>query len=193
MIANKALFLFFILFSIKAQAQTVWGIEGAANVSTLGTSSIYKPRLGYAFGTYYAQHLEEQYGWKIGLQYSLLGARDATNTLGRLSYHYLSVPLVLKLYFADNTYAEVGPQIGYLLRAKYHETGISQDRTDVVKKWDIMGLVGLGYETDFGGNVGLRFGYGISNTTGATTGNSLVFRNLLFQFYVGINIKEFGK
>ena len=109
---KKALSLVLVLASLQAFSQEIWGIKGGANVSMLGNSAQYKPRLGYHVGTFYSQHIEEQYGWQIGLQYSLQGALDAANNIGKLSYHYLSLPLVMKLYFKGNTFAELGPQVG---------------------------------------------------------------------------------
>ncbi len=187
----KVISFILMVASVQASAQVVWGLKGGANVSTLGNSVQYKPRLGYHLGTFYSQHIEEQYGWQIGLQYSLQGARDAANTNGRLSYHYLSLPLVMKFYFAGNTFAELGPQVGYLLSANYSEEGFKEERTELVKRWDFLGLIGLGHETESGASMGLRFGWGILNTSGGSVGNAVVFRNLLFQAYLGIKIKEF--
>jgi hypothetical protein len=187
----KVISIILMVASVQASAQVVWGLKGGANVSTLGNSVQYKPRLGYHLGTFYSQHLEEQYGWQIGLQYSLQGARDAANTNGRLSYHYLSLPLVMKFYFAGNTFAELGPQVGYLLSANYSEDGFKEERTELVKRWDLLGLIGLGHETESGASMGLRFGWGFLNTSGGSVGNAVVFRNILFQAYLGIKIKEF--
>jgi hypothetical protein len=181
---------FILLFSTYSLGQVIIGAKGGLNVSTLGTSSLYQPRLGYHLGLFYSQHLEEQYGWQIGLQYSLQGARDASLVNGRLNYHYLSMPLVLKLYFSGPTFAEVGPQLGYLLGASYTETGFKDDRSDVVRKWDILGLVGFGFETDSGTTMGLRFGVGFLNTSGASVGNAVVYRNLLLQAHIGFKLKE---
>jgi hypothetical protein len=187
----KVISIILIVASVQASAQVVWGLKGGANVSTLGNSVQYKPRLGYHLGTFYSQHIEEQYGWQIGLQYSLQGARDAANTNGRLSYHYLSLPLVMKFYFSGNTFAELGPQVGYLLSANYSEEGFKEERTELVKRWDLLGLIGLGHETESGASMGLRFGWGFLNTSGGSVGNAVVFRNILFQAYLGIKIKEF--
>ena len=159
-------------------------------MSTLGNSAQYKARLGYHLGTFYSQHIEEQYGWQIGLQYSLQGAQDVNN-IGRLSYHYLSLPLVMKFYFNGKTFAELGPQVAYLLKATYKEEGYQDDRTDIVNRWDFLGLIGMGHETESGASMGLRFGYGFINTSGGSVGNTVVFRNLLFQGYIGFKLKGF--
>ena len=182
--------LFVFTFSFSATAQILLGAKGGLNVTTLSTSSQYKPRLGYHAGLYYSQHLETQYGWQIELQYSLQGARDAATTNGRLSYHYLAMPLLLKLYFKEAVFAEVGPQVGYLIGAKYKEQGFEDDRSAGVQKWDLLGLIGFGHDTDSGTTLGLRFGIGFLNTSGGSVGNSVVFRNLVLQAHIGFKLKD---
>jgi hypothetical protein len=182
----------FILASIQSHAQVVMGLKGGLNVATLGTSSSYKPRLAYHIGGYYSQHIEDQYGLQIGLQYSLQGARVMNGANGRLSYHYLSIPILMKLYFAESLYAEVGPQVAYLMSAKYIETGFKEDKTESIKRWDFLGMVGFGHETDSGGNLGLRLGIGFTNPAGVV-GAEFVPRNLILQGYVGFAIKDLDK
>jgi len=178
-------------FALQSEAQISWGFKGGANVSSLGTSGQYQPRLGYHFGGYYTQHIEEQYGWQVGLQYSLQGAGVPNTANGRLSYHYINLPLVMKLYFAGSTYAEIGGQVAYLFDAQYREAGFKESKTNSVEPWDFLGLAGVGHETDAGGNIGLRFGFGFTNPSGASVGNEFVPRNLFLQIYFGFKIKEF--
>ena len=186
---KNGLAIILMIASVQASAQVIWGLKGGANVSSLGNTSAAEPaRLGYHLGTFYSQHIEEQYGWQIGLQYSLQGARDGINPDLRLSYHYLNLPIVMKFYFAGSTFAELGPQFGYLLSAKAVETGIKRDLTESIKRWDFMGLVGLGHETDSGASMGLRFGWGFLNA-----GNTQAYKNLLFQAYIGFKLKEFDE
>jgi hypothetical protein len=184
------LLLIIITTALNTRAQILLGAKGGLNVSTLGTAAQYKPRLGYNAGFFYSQHLESQYGWQLELQYSLQGARDAATTNGRLTYHYLAMPILLKLYFKESTYAEVGPQVAYLMGAKYKEQGFEDDRSASVRKWDFLGLVGFGHETDSGTQFGLRFGFGFLNTSGASVGNTVVFRNLILQAHVGFKLKD---
>lgn len=184
------LILVLLASSVGAKAQILFGAKGGLNVSTLSTSTLYKPRLGYHAGLFYSQHLEAQYGWQVELQYSLQGARDAASTNGRLAYHYLAMPIVLKLFFKEAVFAEVGTQVAYLLGAQYREPGFVDDRSSGVRRWDLLGLVGFGHETDTGTNLGLRFGIGFLNTSGGSVGNSVVYRNLVFQAHVGFKISE---
>lgn len=191
---KRTLLLALVLVSVQLQAQVVLGLKGGLNVTTLGTSNTYKPRLSYHLGGFYSQHIEDQYGWQIGFQYSLQGARVNNGVSGsRLSYHYLSVPVLMKFYFSGPIYAEVGPQVAYLLKAQYKETGFKEDKTNSVKRWDFLGMIGFGHETDAGGNMGLRLGIGFTNTSGASVGNDFVPRNLILQGYIGFVLKELDK
>lgn len=176
--------------SFSSRAQILLGAKAGLNVSTLSTSSLYKPRIGYNAAFFYSQHLESQYGWQFELQYSLQGARDAASTNGRLAYHYLALPVLLKLYFKPSIYAEIGPQVSFLVGAKYKEMGFEDDRSAGVRKWDFLGMIGFGHETDYGTTFGLRFGLGFLNTSGASVGNSVVFRNLVLQACVAFPLKE---
>ena len=189
---RNTVFALLIFASTQVQAQVVMGLKGGLNVTTLGTSSTYQPRLAYHIGGYYSQHIEEQYGLQIGLQYSLQGARVMNGANGRLSYHYLIVPILIKLYFAESLYAEVGPQVAYLVNAKYIETGFKDDKTSSLKRWDFLGMVGFGHETDSGGNMGLRLGIGFTNPAGIV-GADFVPRNLILQGYIGFAIKDLNK
>lgn len=176
--------------SLAASGQIYLGGKGGLNVSTLSLSSgVYNPRLGYHAGLYYMQRIEEQYGLQLELQYSLQGARDATIQDRRLAYNYLHLPVLVKFYFDNDIFLSVGPQLSYLLKANSVEEGFKQDITSNVRSFDLSILVGTGKETDFG-NFGLRFGWGALNTSGGSVGNSVVFRNLLMQLYVGFKIKD---
>ena len=170
-------------------AQITWGGKAGLNVSTLGTTGIYSPRLGYHSGFYYSQHIEEQYGVQIELLYSLQGASFGISE-ARMSYHYMHLPVMMKVYFEDNNYIEVGPQFGYLLSASEYIFGIRQTITSSVRRWDIGGNLGVGHETSFGGIVGVRFNLGFLNANGGQVGAENVFRNIVGQLYFAYRFKE---
>ena len=189
---RKTIFLFILIItSLPTFAQVSWGGKGGATVSTLGTSVGYQPRLAYHAGFYYAQHVEDQYGLQVEFLYSMQGARVNNGVNGRLNYHYIALPITLKLYFAGTTYADLGTQPAYLLNATYREIGFKENRTASVNKFDIVGLIGFGKDTQTGGNMGIRVGIGILNPSGTTAGIDLAPRNLFMQFYVALPIKEF--
>ena len=187
----KNLILLILLFSpILAFSQVTWGTKGGANITTLGDfSSGYNPMLRLHAGFLYQQRLEEQYGLSIEIQYSMQGASSATISRQYLAYNYINLPVLLKIYFREEVFAEIGPQFGYLLFATLHDDGLKQLVTDTIRRFDLAALVGVGKETDFG-NYGARAGVGITNTSGGLIVNNIVFRNLLLQFYVGFTLGQ---
>ena len=173
-----------------AFSQITWGTKGGANVTTLGEfNSVYGPQLGYHVGFYYQQRLEQQYGIVTELHYSMQGARAKFISRQYLVYNYLNLPILLKIYFENNSYLEVGTQVGYLLFAKFHSDGDVGSITDDVKRFDFAAVAGGGMETSFG-NYGARVALGLTNTSGATISSDIVFRNLVFQIYVAYTIRE---
>jgi len=184
-------FLFLIFWGSAVNAQTVWGLKSGLNVSTLGKdNSIYEAKLGFHAGVYYLQRIEQQYGIQLGLQYSLQGARDSRINKRSQSYNYIHLPFLIRFYLSDNAFVEVGPQASYLLLGNSLDEGIKTNITNDLKRWDFSALVGIGYDTSFGGTAGLRFGWGFVNTSGSTTSGDIVFRNILIQLYLGFKIKE---
>lgn len=179
-----------VLIPSLVYGQITWGVKGGANATTLGEfNSAYGPQLRFHAGLYYQQRLEQQYGLVVELQYSMQGARAKFISNQFLAYNYALMPVLMKFYFANDAYVETGPQFGYLLSAKFHDAGYVESKTDELKRFDFSALVGLGREVDFG-NFGARFGYGLTNTSGASVGSDTVFRNLLLQIYVAYTVKE---
>ncbi len=182
--------ILFVLLPVWGVSQVTWGAKGGLNITTLGGfDSGNSPQLRLHSGLYYQQRLEQQYGLAIELQYSIQGARAANISRRYLAYHYVNLPVMLKIYNINNAYLEIGPQFGYLLFAKFYDDGFTQSVTPEVKRFDFTGVLGGGKETGFG-NVGARFGFGFTNTSGASVGNSIVFRNIFLQLYVGFTIGQ---
>lgn len=187
---KKLIILTFIVLPTLVMGQITWGVKGGANVTTLGEfSSIYAPQLRLHAGLYYQQRLEQQYGILAELQFSMQGARAKNISRRFLGYNYALMPILMKFYFVNDLYVEVGPQFGYLINARFHDDGYVETVTDQVKRFDFSALIGAGRETDFG-NFGARFGFGLTNTSGATVASDTVFRNLLLQIYVAYTVKE---
>lgn len=186
---KKLILICFIVFPSVVSAQITWGIKGGANATTLGDfSSAYAPQLRLHAGFYYQQRLEQQYGLTAELLFSMQGARSKNISRQYLGYNYALMPILMKFYFVNDMYAEVGPQFGYLLFANFHDDGYVENITENVKRFDFSALIGVGKEVDFG-NFGARFGLGLTNASGASVGSDTVFRNLLLQIYVAYRVK----
>jgi outer membrane protein with beta-barrel domain len=187
---KKTAFIVLFFIPIASISQITWGAKGGANITSLGDfNSGSAPQLRLHAGLFYQQRLEQQFGMSIELHYSMQGARSANISRRYLAYNYLNLPVLIKFYNINDVYFEIGPQFGYLLFANLHEDSFTESITQNVKRFDFTGLIGGGKETDFG-NYGARAGFGFTNTSGGSVGNTIVFRNLLLQLYVAFTIGQ---
>ena len=190
---KKPILTALLLFPLIAFGQITWGAKGGANMSTIGgLNSISSTILRFHAGLYYQQRLEEQYGLAVELQYSMQGARSSTIQGTYMSYNYLNLPVLFKIYFQQEIYFETGVQLGYLLASHIHDNGNKFPNLDAGKKFDITFLAGVGKVTNFG-NYGARAGVGLTNTNGAPGIFNVVSRNLLFQIYVAFTLGQLNE
>ncbi len=190
---KKLLIISLLLAPLFSFGQITWGAKGGTNITTLGEfNSGNSPQLRLHAGFYYQQRLEQQFGIVAELQYSMQGARAANISRRYLAYNYLNLPVLIKFYNINDVYFEIGPQFGYLLSAKFHDDGFTENVKANVKNFDFTGLIGGGKDTDFG-NYGARAGFGFTNTSGGSVGNAVVFRNIFLQFYVGFTLGQLNE
>ena len=89
-----------------------------------------------------------------------------------------------KYYFTEGFSLEVGPQIGFLLKAEGEVDGISVDFKDEVKNIDFGLNFGVGYKMKNGLNFGVRYNLGLSNTNDME-GIDDKNQNIVFQISIG--------
>lgn len=78
--------------------------------------------------------------------------------------HYVNVPVMFQLQTMSGFYAELGPQVGFLVNSEQdRNSGENAPIKDWVKKTDFSVAGGIGYSTRVGLGVGARYVYGISN------------------------------
>lgn len=186
---KKILFIALFLLPLMSSGQITWGVKGGANISSIGGISVATTILRVHGGFYYQQRLEQQYGLTAELLYSMQGARSSTTQGTFISYNYLNLPILFKIYFQNDVYFETGPQFGYLLATHVHDNGDKLTNPDPGNKFDLTYLAGLGKATDFG-NYGARAGFGLTNTNGAPGLFNVQSRNMLFQIYVAYSLGQ---
>lgn len=78
--------------------------------------------------------------------------------------HYVNIPVMFQLQTMSGFYAELGPQVGFLVNSEEdRNSGANAPIKDWVKKTDFGVAGGIGYTTRVGLGVGARYVYGISN------------------------------
>lgn len=119
--------------------------------------------------------------------YSLKGYRYELNPIeGDVRHHYVDVPLLVRLD-ADGPFFELGPQLGFLVKATQEpDNAPAFERTNDYKQTDVGGIVGVGYQADNGLSLGLRYNAGFTDLIKGSGGNSgNVIRNSAFQLQLG--------
>jgi hypothetical protein len=104
-------------------------------------------------------------GW-FGIQPELLYSRQGFAVDGEaVSFDYLTVPVMAKLYVTEGFNIEAGPYLAYLLSLSPSSTVIEgvQISLDALKGGMDMGVAfGMGYETKMGLTLGARYALGLS-------------------------------
>jgi len=159
------------------------GVKGGANISSLGgnDSQIGSAKVGFHAGFYFAARITDNVALQPEFIFSQQGFRVTDNfalQASSFNYNYMNLPIIAKIYVADGTSVQLGPQFGYLLSAP--EVG-----TDNVKKFDLSLAMGLGYELPSGLNFAARYNLGLTNTV--ANANNLISSttNRVFQLSIG--------
>lgn len=84
---------------------------------------------------------------------------------------YISVPVMLQWKGASGFYAELGPQMSFLIDAKAEAGDVEEDNKDDFENFELAGAFGLGYMTRVGVGIGARYNHGFTNVLNNETSN----------------------
>lgn len=197
-----------ITFSVSAQASFRLGIKGGLNFANVDASSVtqtYDSRTGYHVGAFATIKLT-----KFAIQpefiYSVQGSEfgDPTNLLGlpaaaaniKQSFSYLNIPILLKLYLVAGLNLQIGPQFGFLTKAKSENDIMEQivgatDLKDAYKGSDVSLALGAGWDLPFGLTVDARYNLGLSKIN--DNAGIPESKNQVFQVSLGYRLIQIGK
>jgi hypothetical protein len=187
-------------FSTAAQAQrrghtnsVSLGLKAGASLTSFTGADAkgYDNRFGFHAGVFANIGLTKLFAFQPELLYSQKGANYANTTDVSLRLHYIDVPLAFHVN-TGGLFFEAGPQVGFLVGAKYQTGSITTDIKDRNNSVDFGYLFGLGYQLKHGLGVGLRYNGGFTNvpqaiTFGNTTAQSRQ-RNSAFQLYLTYSV-----
>ncbi len=103
---------------------------------------------------------------------------------GHTNIAYLNIPFVLRYLDKARFYGELGLQPGFLLGAKDHYPGGSENYTKYINGFDLGIPVGVGYEFKNNFGVGLRYIYGITNINKNSTDENEKNHNVVLALRV---------
>jgi hypothetical protein len=188
--------LFFLLSLIThcLCAQIQVGVKGGLNISDVVINNSFDPDVEPAFdmkpGLHAGIFISGDGDQKFGLAAELLYSAKGVRAFETINLHYVAIPLLLRYHFHEKLFAEVGPEIGYLVSAnsKYGNLNSTWDN-----KLDLGLDAGVQYKL---GKVlcGLRFNAGFSSVIGNPASNSsgerVRYQNRVLQLSISIPVKE---
>jgi len=111
----------------------------------------------------------------------------------RLNLDYINIPLFIKYYLKEGLAIELGPQLGFLMNAKYLsrqvESPLTRDITNDFESLDVSLGLGACYKTDWGFIFGLRYTFGFNSINKSIDYESAELRNAVFQLHFGYLFK----
>jgi opacity protein-like surface antigen len=177
-----------VLFTFGfANAQEVkFGIKGGVNFSTfIGDVEDTDSRVGYQVGTFAEIKISEKFAVQPELLYSSLGAKtDIEGTTLTAMNDYIVVPVMAKFYVAEAFSLEAGPQVGFLVSAKFKAEGDSIDVKEFYNSTDFGLNFGVGYDFTEAISAGVRYSLGLTNIVkdSDSVKNSNVALTLAYKF-----------
>lgn len=191
-----------LVFSTVAHAQrrggggskVSLGLKAGASLTnfTGADAQGYDNRFGFHAGIFANIGLTKLFAFQPELLYSQKGANYTGSSDRSLRLHYLDVPLAFHVN-TGGLFFEAGPQVGFLVGAKYQAGSNTVDVKDGTSSVDFGYLFGLGYQLKHGLGVGLRYNGGFTSVDKATTFGNVTtqsrIRNSAFQLYLTYSVR----
>ena len=163
-----------LAISVSSFAQVKFGAKVGVNFAN-GTGDDFEDtdmRTSVLFGGFARFALSDKIAFQPELLYSGQGVKESyseegMDVDGTLKLDYLNIPLMFKYYAGSGFNIQAGPQVGFLMSAKYKmEAG--GESADIDVKDEMKGLdfglnIGLGYDLESGIGIDARYGLGLSN------------------------------
>jgi hypothetical protein len=191
---KKLYLLLLTVFSLAAaNAQVQFGVKAGANFSNLsvsgdnGSEADTKTKVGFHGGAFVSVPVFSEFTLQPELVFSSQGAKsDMSGNDFTLNSNYLNIPVLLKYNNESGFFAEIGPQLGFLMSAKVKSGGVSADVKSAYQSTDVSGVLGIGYLIK-SVNVGIDARYNLGFTNIAKDSGDEKLKNSVFQvglFYV---------
>ncbi len=159
----------FAVLAVNAVAQDLkFGAKGGLNFSNFGGDEAdHKMKVGFHIGGFAQYGINDALSLQPELLLSFEGAKDDGGDDNPTSLTYINIPVMVnyKIAAVQGLYVEVGPQLGFLLGAKYDgEDEIMGDKVkDYFKSTNFSLGLGAGYAINDNISVGLRYSLGLTS------------------------------
>lgn len=163
MIKKIALFAVVALMAVSASAQLKFGVKGGVNLANNkfemgGASADTKMKIGFAVGGFVNYAINDQMSLQPELLFLQAGSKVEELDDAKIELNYIAIPVMFKYSFGAMN-LQAGPQLGYLLSAKFD----GEDMKDDMKSIDLGLNIGAGYQIMENLGIEARYSLGLSN------------------------------
>ncbi len=171
--------------SVNAQEVTFGAKAGLNLASASGdeTDDI-KARTAFHVGVVAEIAISDVFSVQPDLLYSSQGAK-ADEGDGEIKLDYINLPIMAKYYVAEGFSVEAGPQVGFLMSAKFDDGDNEEDIKDEMSGIDFGFNIGVGYKMESGLNFAARYNVGLSNVWDYEGSDDFSQKNSVIQVSVG--------
>ena len=177
----------------NSNAQVNFGAKAGVNFADITGDDLdsFTGRTAFHIGFVAEIMITETFAFQPEIMYSAQGSDyeesfEGETFTGEAPIDYINVPLMAKLYVGEGGFSvEAGPQVGFLMSAKFKEDGEEVDIKDDLKSTDFGVNLGLGYKMESGLNFGARYNLGLSNANDSDIDDGAEYKNSVIQVSVG--------
>ena len=189
---KKSFILLFALCSIvvanaqktKREEGIKLGIKGGLNVANvMGDVEDVGIRTSINIGMLAEIIVNDNFSIQPELLYSGQGASNTADGGGRTKLDYVLLPILAKFPIASGLSVEAGPQLGFLVSAKYKDNDANTNIKDGYKTMDFGLDAGLEYELKSGVIFQGRYNLGLTNIN--DTDDNTRISNAVISFSIG--------
>jgi len=132
-----------------------FGVKGGLNSFTVTNSTGAKSKIGFQLGGFAEFKVSDKFSVQPELMYTAQGTK---NDVATLNLNYINIPVIAKYFVTEDISIQAGPQIGFLMSAKYDGTDVK----DSFKSMDYGLNLGAGYNLNENMSLDLRYYIGLA-------------------------------
>ncbi len=178
--------VFLLTLSVFQQAHAQFGLRTGISVSNFDGFD-FESRVGFHGGLYYGLPLRDKVTLEPAILYSQKGYKSsATSTAGAFTenINYVDIPVLVRYAIIEKLNVFAGPQASLLAsRKRENSDGTVSRTTDVVRGYDLAGIIGVAVSLPKGVNFQTSYDFGLTSL------NYFNFnvKNRVLKFAVGKN------
>jgi len=151
--------------SALAQQEVKFGPKAGVNFATVNGKDVDEAKMltGFHVGAFAEIKFNDKFAIQPEVLYSAQGAKGKDEGVEvKTKYDYINVPIMAKYYVTENLAFELGPYVGFLMKAEQEGGSVSIDIKDFSNSIDFGAGAGASFNLDNGFFVGARYNLGLT-------------------------------